>query len=81
MLAELVARPYCLFRCNKICLNKKKKKKKKKKRKSAFEHAEDAHSYHPAHAQSVTRVFAFQLYILWYPMIILVDGHHENMPI
>ena len=23
MLAELVARPYCLFKCNKICLNYK----------------------------------------------------------
>ena len=33
MLAELVARPYCLFKFNKICLNKKKKTQKKKKKK------------------------------------------------
>ena len=28
MLAELVARPYCLFKCNKICLNYSQNNKK-----------------------------------------------------
>ena len=33
-------------------------------RKSAFEHAQNAHSDHPAHAQSIIRGFAVHSYIL-----------------
>ena len=33
-----------------------------------------AESYHPAHAQIIIRAFALHLYILLYPMILLVDS-------
>ena len=42
--------------------------------KGAFERAKNAHSDHPAHAQSIIRAFALHSYILKYPMILLADS-------
>ena len=46
------------------------------KRKNAFEHAQNAHSDHPAQAQSNIRAFALHLYIprMWYPIILFADS-------
>ena len=45
------------------------------KQNSTFKHAKKCpDSNHPAHVQSIIWAFALHPYILWYPMILLVDS-------